>query len=120
LWNNIAWADFMLADPNLLDEADRFSLQSLQATPWAPYAKGTRGAVLMELGRLDESIPLLRQALDGNDGHRHKSLNCCCLALAMARLGDPKAARAFIEKAAKFDPACPLLNRARSEVQQLV
>ena len=46
----------MLADPTLLEEAERFSRQALGELPWLSYVRGTRGSVLIELGQIDEGV----------------------------------------------------------------
>jgi predicted Zn-dependent protease len=112
LQNNVAWIDLMIGDPALLAEADQFSEQALAAAPSVASFKGTRGSVLVELGRIDEGVPLLEQALRENV-HRHsKALNACYLALVAARRADKTAARRYIDLAKRHDSACPLLGRA--------
>ena len=83
LWNAIAWMDLMIATPPLLGEADQFSRQALEEIPWSSYAKGTRGSVLIELGEIEEGVPLVEQALREHDKPSDKALNACYLAIAM-------------------------------------
>jgi hypothetical protein len=56
LLNNIAYLDALLHDPSLLPEADEFSAEALKHLQWIPAIMGTRGTVLVELGKLDEGI----------------------------------------------------------------
>jgi tetratricopeptide (TPR) repeat protein len=114
LWNNIAWEDLMIGDSALLEEADRLSEQALTELPWIPAVKGTRGSVLVELGRSDEGVSLLQQAHRENASPSNRALNACYLAMAMARQGDLPRAREFVTEAERLDPACLLLERAGS------
>jgi peptidase M50-like protein/tetratricopeptide repeat protein len=114
LWNNIAWEDLMIGDSALLEEADQLSEQALTELPWIPAVKGTRGSVLVELGRSDEGVSLLQQAHRENASPSNRALNACYLATAMATQGDLPSAREFVTEAERLDPACPLLERAGS------
>ena len=116
LWNNIAWIDLMLADPTLLEEADRLSRQALEELPWQPYVRGTRGSVLIELGQIDEGVRHVVQALRDNYMGSSKALNACYLAIAEIRRGDFSKALDYIDEAKKRDPKCPLLERAVKEL----
>ena len=118
LWNNVAWMDLMIATPPLLEEADQFSRQALEEIPWLSYAKGTRGSVLIELGRIDEGVPLVEQAFRENDKPRDKALNACYLAVAMIRRGDTSEGCQYIEEAKRRDRTCPLIERATRELEE--
>lgn len=115
---NVAWLDLLIGDRTLLDEADRLSLQALEADPWTPGVKGTRGSVLIELGRIDEGIPLVRQALRENYEASNKAANACYLAIAMARGGDPHQAQAFLNEAKRRDPGYLLIERTERQLNQ--
>ncbi len=114
--NNLAWADLMLGSPDLLSEADAFSAEAWTALPWMPGLCGTRGAVLVERGELDEGIRLLRTALEKNKDPYNRAVNACFLALGEARRGDDAAAQRYLETAGKVDPSCPVLPRIRAKV----
>jgi len=118
LWNAIAWTDLMIADPALLEEAERFSRQAIEEVPWLSAIKGTRGSVLIELGRCDEGVRLVEQAFRENDVASQKALNACYLAIAVARQKDKLKAHEYLDKAKKWDLNCPLLERTIKEVQQ--
>ncbi len=118
LWNNIAWMDLMLADPTLLEEADRYSRQALEELPWQPYVRGTRGCVLIELGQIDEGVLHVEQAFRDNYMGSSKALSACYLAIAEVRRGDFSKALDYIDDAKKRDPKCPLVARAVEELDR--
>jgi tetratricopeptide (TPR) repeat protein len=113
LLNNIAYADALIGGPELLAEADRYSAEAIKNLSWMPSIKGTRGIVLSELGKLDEAVPLLREAMRTHEVPRNQAQNACLLAIAEARRGDLNLARRYLEEARNFDPACFLLERAQ-------
>jgi hypothetical protein len=61
-------------------------------------------------------LPLLKAALMRNAAPRSRAYNACALAVAHARLGDAKRARALLGKAQALWPACDLLTWARGEL----
>ena len=118
LWNDVARLDVTIGAPALYDEARQFSSQAFEAFPWLPAVRGTRGAVLVEIGQLDEGSLLLEQALREEDGAPHKAVVACYLAIALAKQGNTSQARAYIEEAKKSDPGTPLLERAAAELER--
>ena len=110
--NNLAWADCLLGDPNLLEEADRSSEEALRTAPWMPAFKGTRGSVLVDLERVDEGLALLRESMERADNPQSKALNACYLAMGEARKGNVAEARRCLDAARSLDPGCLLLDRA--------
>jgi len=112
--NNLAYADVVLEDGDLLEEADRYSKDAMLTLGWHPAINGTRGAVLLEMGRVDEALPLLRMAMRVHEDPVGKAQVACWLAMAQARKGDLTASGKLLEEAAKLDPACFLLDRTRS------
>jgi tetratricopeptide (TPR) repeat protein len=112
LQNNLAWTYVMLADPALLDEAARLSELALRDNPKSGPFLGTRGAVLLELGKVHESVDLLRRARAGNDRH-NRAINECMLAVASCRLGLAEAAQSHLRAAERLDADCVVLARAR-------
>lgn len=115
--NNVAWTDVVAEDADLLQEADRCSFEAMQLTPWLAMVKGTRGSVLLMLGRVDEATGLLRQAFDEHDEPDAKAINACYLAVALNRRGDLAQSRSYLEKARRLDPKCQFLPWALKEVR---
>jgi hypothetical protein len=111
LLNNIAYVDALLDSPELLDEADDYSQQALNIAPWVVYFKGTRGLVLVQLGRFNDGIPFLKEALRDHPEKWGKAINACCLGIAAQKQGSLDESRSYFALARKLDPRCPLLDR---------
>jgi tetratricopeptide (TPR) repeat protein len=97
--NNLAYADVALEDGELLEEADRYSKDAMSTLGWHPAINGTRGAVLLEMGRVDEALPLLRRAMRLHEDPVGKAQVACWLAIAQARKGDLATSGKFLEEA---------------------
>jgi tetratricopeptide (TPR) repeat protein len=112
--NNIAWADLMTLPQERLEEADRFSQQALEALGWEPALKGTRGAVFVERGLVDEGLILLQGALRDGKTSLHplaKATYIGYLALGLAAQGKREEALEALETARGFEANCRLLPR---------
>jgi hypothetical protein len=120
LLNNIAYVDALMENEELLDEADRYSTEALASLPWMSAVRGTRGTVLLALGRIDEAIPLLRKSLEQTTEPHGKAQNACFLAMAKSRQGDTRMAADYLKLACDCDPKCFLLERANLEVGKLL
>ena len=116
LLNNIAFTNTLIGGTNLLEEADRFSNEAMTVLSWMPPVRGTRGTVLAVLGKTDEAVPLLSEAMQANDTAHGKALNACLLAIVEARRGKLPASRTYLDEARKLDPNCFLLNRAEESL----
>lgn len=101
LKNSIASCDLMLAmpgRPELLEEADRYTQETMRAARRLPSVVGTRGAVLLQQGRTVEALRLLRDAHSGSSDAVARATNAGWLAVAEARLGARDRARRWLEK----------------------
>jgi tetratricopeptide (TPR) repeat protein len=112
--NNIAYADLLLGSRDLLDEADRYSLEAMGTLAWHPAIKGTRATVLAALGKFDEAVPLLRDVVKEHDSPRGKAAAACWLAIAESKRGNMTIARAYFDEAKRLDATCVWLERAQS------
>lgn len=115
MYNNIAYVDVLLGDPELLPEADRYSAEALRQLPWEPSITGTRGTVLLALDRLDEGMALLKQALAEQKTNHAKAEDAYHLAAGEERRGDAEAARRYRELARKYEPDLFLLQGDEGE-----
>ncbi|HEY5925487.1 MAG TPA: hypothetical protein VIV11_27570 [Kofleriaceae bacterium] len=117
LQNNIAWVDLMIGNPDSLAEADRYSEQALKAWPLMPVFKGTRGAVLIELGRVEDGIKLVKESLGFHAEAAPRASMHCWLAIANDRLGRIDEAKKHLETARAIDPRCKLIERADQAIR---
>ncbi|HTV39156.1 MAG TPA: hypothetical protein VMF08_01165 [Candidatus Sulfotelmatobacter sp.] len=118
LLNNIAYADSLTGDPSLLPEADAYSEEVYRNIPWADFAMGTRGTVLVEMEKYEDGIRLLKESIKKSEEPRSKALNNCHLSIAYARLGDYEQADKYLKLARQMDPRCSLLERAAAELRK--
>ena len=109
--NGLAYADALLGGEERLREADQYSREALEAISFLPHFKGTRGAVLVELGQFDEGILLLKEALAKNQDAASKALNAAHIAIAEQRRGNTAEAEKFAALARSLDSNCILLDR---------
>ena len=116
--NNIAYANALLGGDDLLKEADTLSVEALAAMGWVPAIRGTRGTVLVAMGKFEEGIPLLHEAMSQAVSLGHKAQNACLIAEAEWRRGNLSVARNYLEEARKLDPRCSLLPRAESILRE--
>ena len=115
--NNIAWYDLMLYDSALMDEADRLSETALAASPGECVFRVTRGCVLIELGRIDGGIPLVKQGFHEAALPEIKALAACYLAIAYCRQGDRAESNRWLATAERLDRHGPLIERAQNQVK---
>jgi hypothetical protein len=115
LLNNLAWSLLNLDDDNAMREADILSAQAIEHCPRHPAVNGTRGAVLLCAGKLDEAASHLTFAFDQNTPE-NKAINACYLAMLHARKGAGAEARDWLERARSIAPTCYVLERAERVV----
>lgn len=118
LMNNVAYTDALIADPQLLAEADDLSKQAFGAMSSQAPIIGTRGTVLLMRGDLREAIELLSEAFEEAGVPRNKAENACFLAIAYARSGNVKKGKQFLDLARQFQSDCPLIARAEKELNK--
>jgi tetratricopeptide (TPR) repeat protein len=109
--NNIAYTNILAGRTDLIEESDSYSYTSYKNAPWVPAIKGTRGAVLVETGRIDEGLQLLREAFDASPEPQSKALNAAHIALGEKLRGNTEESRKFLDITYSLDPQCQLLNR---------
>ncbi len=111
LLNNAAYAAVLTGEPALLETADFASGKALQLIPWIPHYKGTRGAVLVKLGRHDEALPLLNAAFAMHKERVDLATCACWMAEAYRALGEQGQSERYRALAARIDPHCPVIKR---------
>lgn len=111
LLNDIAYSCVLTGRRELLARADICSRLALKRMPWMVYFKGTRGSVLVELGKYDEGLKLLYDAMQNHPEKSGQALNACYIGIAEARQGNLVESRNYFAIARKLDPDCVLLER---------
>ncbi len=114
--NNLAWADLMIGDTELLPEADVASAQAYATQPWRHAIRGTRGSVLVELGELTEGIELLRSSELRSHAAKNRASTDAYLTIGFARAGNLWDARRRLASARSAAPSSPLVARAATEL----
>jgi tetratricopeptide (TPR) repeat protein len=116
LLNNIAYTEYLIGQRHMLEEADRFSAEAVAQIGWQPAFLGTRGSVLVALGRHEEGLPLLRRSFAANTDDHGKALNACSIAEALMQRGDREGALEMAATARRLDPDCVLLDRVQTAI----
>ena len=114
--NNLAWAIAARSAREALDEADELSRQAYERLGWQAAIAGTRGAVLVALGRFEEGLALLERALARPEElvPMARASYLCSRAVALAALGRATEGAALVAEAEGLEPRCPFLPRARA------
>ncbi len=115
LLNNLAWCNLQFGTEASLEDADRLSREAVQLAPKEPWAKGTRGSVLVKRGRFDEGLPLLQQALAEHTEPDAKAAAAAYLSVAFKYQGQTAAAQAMRQMAQDLDPRQEILARLDAE-----
>lgn len=116
--NNVAYADILIGEHSLLEEADKCSGQAYQSCSWVAAIQGTRGMVLIERGKLNEGILLLKKAIEGSENPRDKAINAAYIAIGEKRRGNKVLAQQYFETASCLDSECILLEKVYYELQK--
>ncbi|HEU4390577.1 MAG TPA: site-2 protease family protein [Blastocatellia bacterium] len=111
--NDLAYSNYLTGRPDLLPEAERCSQEALRLSGWNPFLKGTRGAILTAIGRIEDGMPLLHQAFEQHTSLRAKAANAYALALGCLEQGEVANAQRWLHTACRLDPESVL--RARVE-----
>ena len=99
-----------------MSEADFYSQEAVAAMPWASSVVGTRGTVMVALGRYAEGITLLKRSMEDADKPASKGENACHLAIALARTGANEEAEKYVQLAEQLSPKCRLIDRAKRAI----
>lgn len=110
--NNAAWAMHEAKSPKALETAEK----ALAAAPDTPAVQDTAGVILMEAGKTERGLELLRKAASGAPKAASIRLH---LAEALVKTGDKAGARAELDKLLLDNPQGPVAERARELQKQL-
>jgi hypothetical protein len=114
--NNLAWADLMLADPELVVEANAASARAIELLPGPPAIWGTRAFALIATSHFAEGIALAQKAFKKERDPMNRALQASVVAIGYARnwrFADSERWRAL---ARSLDAQCALLERVTQEL----
>lgn len=95
--------------------ADRFSAEALQLAPLVATVRGTRGSVLVELGRLEEAEALLLPVFEGSTKGVNRGFSALYLAIIARRRGQPQKAVRLAREARRYEPVGFVDDRLKAE-----
>jgi len=108
-----------LPPTDLLEEASRAVEEAVPLTRQVPQVLvsvlGTRGAILIEQGKMEEGTALLREMLDEAENRHVKAFCHCYLGLASLRKEDAEGCRQHLEAARSLSPQCVFLEGVARE-----
>lgn len=116
--NNIAYVDALLGGTDRLTEADCYSQEAMSFIGWMPSVKGTRGTTLLELGRIEEALPLLRESMEQAEGLSGKAQNACFISIGEARRGNLLQSQKYLDEARQLAPTCFMIDRAEQALRE--
>jgi tetratricopeptide (TPR) repeat protein len=116
LLDALAYIPLYTGMKEFLEDAERWSKLALETAPESVTLKGTRGAVLLELGQTDEGVALLQKCLEEGKTKTDRAISASFLALAAGRRGELEKAGELLRNAKSFDPDCIVLPRISEEI----
>jgi hypothetical protein len=115
--NNLAWADLMLADPELVPEANAASARAIELLPGPPAIWGTRAFALIVTSHFAEGTSLARKAFNKEKDPTNRALQACVVAIGYARNWRFADSERWHALAGSLDPRCALLDRVTQELE---
>jgi hypothetical protein len=94
-----------------LEEADRYSEELLRLKPDEWTVKGTRGGVLIEIGRIEEGTAMLKDVMQHDPSVFDRAISASFLALGELRQNNREAAVQWLRTSRELDPQCGSLHR---------
>jgi hypothetical protein len=111
-----ATAVLMFDAREYLADADRYSCELLRFRPNEWTVLGTRGSVLIELGRIDEGIAMLLSVVENDPKPFDQAIAAAYVALGELRKDNLHRAAHWIQKARAFDDSCVPMKRIEAHV----
>lgn len=112
LLNNVAWVSFKAKDPKALELAE----QAFQIAPQVPQVMDTLGVILVDQGKTERGISMLRQAVAAAPKSAELRLH---LAEALQRTHDVSGAKRELEILLKDNPQGKIAETARQILSKL-
>ena len=114
--NNLAWADLMLAAPELVAEANAASATAIELLPGLSAIWGTRAFALIATNHFVEGIALAQKAFKKERDPKNRALQACVVAIGYARNWRFDDAEHWFAVASSLDPESDLLDRVTKEL----
>jgi hypothetical protein len=95
--------------------ADRFSAEAFQLAPLVVTVRGTRGSVLVELGRVDEAEALLLPVFESSTKGVNRGFSALYLAIIARRRGQTQEAVRLAKEARRYQPIGFVDDRLKAE-----
>lgn len=115
--NNIAWVSLMSGDPGFAAESLEKSSLAVKFKPDQISFQGTHAFALLENGSPAAAATILEEVIPKHGRPRNRASDLCVLAMCRARLGNAEQAAKAIAEAEAADPKCPLLARAKAQLE---
>jgi hypothetical protein len=125
--NNAAWALLMIGTSEASARALPLAEMAVEqmaaaahrdrnAANYLDYARGTLAYALIDNGRHDEGVAMMKPVLERTGRGEVWALRQCVLAIGLARSGDRASAVPLVKDVRASEPTCPLLARASEAV----
>ncbi|MDB6166283.1 MAG: hypothetical protein JWQ83_1423, partial [Lacunisphaera sp.] len=112
LLDSMACVAIYHARPDLLNQAEAWANLALRCSPNALTLKGTLGGVLVDLGRVDEGLPLLREVLAKSECEIDQVICLAYLAMIAQREKNLPEAKRLLGQAQAIQPDQAIVKRA--------
>jgi Flp pilus assembly protein TadD len=119
VFNNLAWADLLLDEPRLVEEARSMSARAYRLLPWEPTIAGTFGCIEALHGDARQALAVLER-IRAPQVKAHRAAHLAAMAAAHARLEQRTEVQVTLQQAERVDPACPLLSLVRARLANVL
>ncbi|WP_414753425.1 site-2 protease family protein [Anabaena sp. CCY 9910] len=103
-------------DKKYLDKANNWSVQAMELASDIKTIQGTRGAILVELGRYNEGKEMLLPLTAAGNEAIDIAVSCCYIAKADYYLGNDDQVKDWLNKAEQINAAHLILMRIKQEI----
>lgn len=100
---------------DLLGEAEAWANTAIRCAPSAITLKGTHGSILIELGRIDEGIKVLRDVAKRSECQIDQVISAAYLSKAFRLTGDHAEAKQWMDKAREINSGHAVVKRLERE-----
>ena len=114
--NNLAWADLLLAEPELVAEANAASAKAIELLPGASAIWGTRALALVTTSHFVDGNALAQKAFKKERDPTNRALQACVVAIGYGRNWRFADAERWQATAWGLDVQCALLDRVTEEL----